>query len=314
LVRKALSSAAKRDFKAEEPEDDCPVFQSRNWDKPQWMRRNTPAAIKKQLEKCRDKRKAKRQRSAQQQQQQKQQQQAHRKDWRSRGVPWRSQSSTATVVDDGSSDHDEGLSILQVSGEDDTICMVSASGVYEGWEWHSATVDSGSAVNGLPSHLMSKWFLDEAQGQMTYTSASQHSVHVEGKKLPECWLQNDMQGTIEFKVLTELHKVIISTSKMTKAGFRVVHDSDGSYARHKASGKTLRIFEKNGVFVIPIWMRTNQPGPRTWRLWSRMWMVRPSLFIGRLPSRKPTPGRGRTALRIRFGSRGRTRGGRVRAH
>ena len=221
------------------------------------MKRNTFAAIRKQLDKYKNKRKANRQQQAQQQQQQQEQQrQAQRKDWRSRGVPWRSQPSNATVVDEGSSDHDEVLSILQISEEDHTICMVSAHGAHEGWEVQSATVDSGSAVNGLPSKLMSKWFLDEAQGTMTYTSASQHSVHVEGNRTPECWLQNGMQGGIEFKVLTELHKVIISTSKMTKAGFRVVHDSEGSYARHKASGKTLRIYEQNGVFVIPIWMRT----------------------------------------------------------
>jgi hypothetical protein len=134
--------------------------------------------------------------------------------------------------------------------------MVSAQGADVGWEMHMATVDSGSAVNGLPSKLMSQWALDEAQGTMTYTSASQHSVHVEGKRCPESWLQNGMQGTIEFKVLTELHKVIISTTKMTKAGFKVVHDSEGSYAYHKASRRTLRIYEQGGVFVIPIWMRT----------------------------------------------------------
>ena len=51
-----------------------------------------------------------------------------------------------------------------------------------------------------------------------------------------------------------LKKVIISTGKLRKAGFKIVHD-DISYIEHKASGYRSKMYEKNGVYVIPLWIK-----------------------------------------------------------
>ena len=56
----------------------------------------------------------------------------------------------------------------------------------------------------------------------------------------------------------DVSKPLLSVSRMVKRGYRVVFDSEqngGSYARHMASDKRYRLHERNGVYVLPSWVR-----------------------------------------------------------
>ena len=61
-------------------------------------------------------------------------------------------------------------------------------------------------------------------------------------------------GLAEFRVLEPLQKGLLSTSRAVKGGFRVVHD-DISYMENKKTGAKHRIYERAGVYVLPVWIR-----------------------------------------------------------
>ena len=124
--------------------------------------------------------------------------------------------------------------------------------------WHrvEATIDSGSSVSGVPKACV----IDPSgikvltEGVMSYKSASEHSCKVVGGIRPDCCFQNGVEGAVDFKVLEPLKKIIISTAKLRKAGYRIVHD-DVSYIEHKATGNKIKMYERNGVYVIIMWMK-----------------------------------------------------------
>ena len=127
------------------------------------------------------------------------------------------------------------------------------------------TVDSGSAVNGLTKENALGWKQSPAPGLQSYTSASQDAVNVLGRRTPECSFQGGYAGKVDFKVLDKLKKALFATSRMVQGGFRIVHDSEedgGSYALHKATRKKIRIYLRNGVYVMPVWMRRTPLDPK----------------------------------------------------
>ena len=120
------------------------------------------------------------------------------------------------------------------------------------------TIDSGSAtscvpVNILPQHCVIK---EAPSGPASYTSASGNKVSVVGQIRPECPFQNGVTGFVELSVLEPLEKALISTSRLCKKGYRVIHDFDSSYIEDKKTGAQFRIYERNGVYVLPAWIRS----------------------------------------------------------
>ena len=55
-------------------------------------------------------------------------------------------------------------------------------------------------------------------------------------------------------MLNPLKKVIVSVAQMKKAGFDVWL-GDGPYMHHKGTNVYTKIYERNGVFVLPIWIK-----------------------------------------------------------
>ena len=119
------------------------------------------------------------------------------------------------------------------------------------------TVDSGSAVSGIPQDVATSVPLKAADGVQSYTSASKHGVTVLGKKEPQAFFQDNSSGRIELKVLDPLKKPLLSVAKINKS-FRVVLDAldpEGSYLEHKKTGSKIRVYPKQGVFVLPVWLK-----------------------------------------------------------
>ena len=54
-----------------------------------------------------------------------------------------------------------------------------------------------------------------------------------------------------------MSKPLLSVSNVLKKGYRVVFDAEesgGSYIEHKETGEWFRLYERNGVFVLPSWV------------------------------------------------------------
>jgi hypothetical protein len=72
--------------------------------------------------------------------------------------------------------------------------------------------------------------------------------------MPECWFQSGMQGRVAFKVLNPLKKVIISVGQLRKAGYDVFL-GEQPYILQRSSGIYTKVYERGGVFVLPIWVK-----------------------------------------------------------
>jgi hypothetical protein len=155
----------------------------------------------------------------------------------------------------------------ELCGDDDEVEQVIMSVEPAGeFERIDATIDSGSAVHGIPMDVATSWPMYTPTGVQSYTSASQHAVKVVGARRPTMHFQSGISGPIEVKVLDQLKKVLFSTARMVEKGYRIVHDSEadgGSYALHKASGAKTKIYMKNGVFVMPVWIAKHPGGEAT---------------------------------------------------
>ena len=51
------------------------------------------------------------------------------------------------------------------------------------------------------------------------------------------------------------NKALLSVSKMTKNGNRVIFDSDGSYIEDKQTGERMNLTEKNGMYMLSLWTK-----------------------------------------------------------
>ena len=125
------------------------------------------------------------------------------------------------------------------------------------WKRIDFTVDSGSAVSGIPKSMLPEGEeirQPQADGPKTYTSASKHQVQGIGDSSPTCAFQNDESGAVELRVLDPLKKALLSVSKMNRT--HIVHlDGDQSWAKNRKTGKVMRIYMRGGVFVLPAWIR-----------------------------------------------------------
>ena len=53
----------------------------------------------------------------------------------------------------------------------------------------------------------------------------------------------------------DVNQGLLSVSKATAAGNRVVFDSDGSFIQNKASGEVTWLKEKGGLYILRLWVR-----------------------------------------------------------
>ena len=58
----------------------------------------------------------------------------------------------------------------------------------------------------------------------------------------------------------DVNKPLLSVRKMVNAGHRVVFDKDGSYVEDPATGEVMNIEEKQGMYVLRLWAKTNRSG------------------------------------------------------
>ena len=148
--------------------------------------------------------------------------------------------------------HDQGGTIDMLTGDDAILALTPPA--VEGWTRIDATIDSGSACSCVPADMVVGEVEPVADGPKSYTSASSHTVEVVGMIRPRCAFQNGVEGTVELKVLKGLKRPLFSTDVLNKKGYDVIHRKELSYMVHRESGAEFRIYSRNGVFVMPVWV------------------------------------------------------------
>ena len=91
----------------------------------------------------------------------------------------------------------------------------------------------------------------------SYTSASKQEVQVEGEKELVRGFMNGTELRTKWEV-GDINRPLSAVSKMVRGGHRVwfdTEDNGGSGVYSYATGETMRIFEREGIYVLPAWIR-----------------------------------------------------------
>ena len=125
------------------------------------------------------------------------------------------------------------------------------------------TIDSGAAVCGLPKDMAKSVQLESLPGKgQEYTAANGATIEEVGTKTPTLTFQNGDVEKLKFRVM-DVHKPLVAVSKIVAAGNKVVFQlegSGGSYIESLATGKRKKVYEKNGVYVLPSWVVESKAG------------------------------------------------------
>ena len=115
------------------------------------------------------------------------------------------------------------------------------------------TIGSSCAACALPVGGASAVGMQELnRDPQEYIAANAERIRELGFKTPTLKYQNGDVQSLKFSVMDKLHKQLVAASKV-----RIVlqpEDQGGSYLEDVRSKRRQRIFERNGVYVLPCWV------------------------------------------------------------
>ena len=122
-----------------------------------------------------------------------------------------------------------------------------------GWTRIDFAVDSGASATTLPRSLLGeRASLKAPVGYHSFRLADGSVVENEGTLEAKAWLMGD--EVLELKAsVAAISQTLLSVGQVTSRGNRVVLGAKVSYLE-TTTGKKHRIFLKNGVYILPVWM------------------------------------------------------------
>ena len=88
---------------------------------------------------------------------------------------------------------------------------------------------------------------------VNFLAANGDKIPNQGEKKLRVITQEGLERSMLFQV-AQVTKPLGSVSKICKKGHRVVFDDDGSYIENKITGEYMNLREKNGVYVLDVWL------------------------------------------------------------
>ena len=98
-----------------------------------------------------------------------------------------------------------------------------------------------------------------------YIAANTEKIQELGFKTPTLKLQNGDVKNLKFSVMDKLHKPLVAAWKVVAAGNRIVlqpENQGGSFIEDVRSKRRKRVYERNGVYVLPCWLVKQSPRKR----------------------------------------------------
>ena len=139
--------------------------------------------------------------------------------------------------------------------------LMSVSSMDLEYEATEASVDSGAGVTIMPTEMCTRVPLREtadSRAGTTYRAASGHPVPDLGSRTFDAKTTHSQNRRLTCKV-GPVRKMLLSVTDMLSKGNRVVFDPQGSYAENIATGDWTPIEQKNGIFIMKLWVKR---GPR----------------------------------------------------
>ena len=111
-------------------------------------------------------------------------------------------------------------------------------------------VDSGASVSAIPRDAASNYPIVATKSLPQYRAANGTLVYNEGDRVVTSRLSDGTRQNMRFTVM-DVQRPIASVSRIVHAGHKVVFDAGGSYIENTTTGTQLRVFERDGVYVLP---------------------------------------------------------------
>ena len=137
--------------------------------------------------------------------------------------------------------------------------MGTATGAYPGWARVDFVIDSGTSATTIPKGLVGKVKLDEPIGYHSFKLADGKVVTNDGTKTPKAWLMGNEVMVVRMSV-ADISQPLLSVGQMVNQGNKVVLSPKVSYLETKGGG-IHRIFQRNGVYVLPLWLDSAKMAP-----------------------------------------------------
>ena len=131
---------------------------------------------------------------------------------------------------------------------------ISPDGV---WEEIEVAVDSGATESVCPDDMPINVPTVEGAASrrgVMYEVANGQQIPNEGEKRFNAVTEEGAQKKMVLQV-ADVNQALLSVSKAMKAGNRVVFDEAGSYIESKRSGERTWMHEKNGMFIMKLWVK-----------------------------------------------------------
>ena len=137
------------------------------------------------------------------------------------------------------------------------------------WQQLIIMVDSGASESVAPAGAATNVPIVESLGSrsgVTYEVANGQVIDNLGQK--DCIVMargGSSEQILSFQIC-EVHKPLLSVSKLLAVGKRVIFDDEWSYIEDKFTGERLTLVPKDGLFELHCWVRPEQDFPRPGRL------------------------------------------------
>ena len=125
------------------------------------------------------------------------------------------------------------------------------------WEKIELAVDSGASDSVVPPTMPASIPTVEGPASkrgVLYEVASGHQIPNEGEKRFTAVTDEGAEKKMALQV-RDVNQGLLSVSKVAGAGNRVVFDEQGSYIENKSSGQISWLKERNGMYILSLWVK-----------------------------------------------------------
>lgn len=123
----------------------------------------------------------------------------------------------------------------------------------EGWTRVDFIVDSGASDSAIPSGMLKDYALLPPRGYSSFSMADGREILNEGRREVQMAVQcgEVLTGSL---TVTDVSKPLLSVGRMIEAGNEIVLNKVRPHIKFE-SGRSTRIFLRNGVYKLPVWIR-----------------------------------------------------------
>ena len=128
------------------------------------------------------------------------------------------------------------------------------------WEELEIAVDSGASVTVIGKDMVKAVEAKGARPDIKYEVTDGSQIEHLGENTFTTFSDSGSEHYMTARV-PEVNKALLSVSKIVGKGCKVVFDKEESYIENKSSGEWVPLEERNGMYVLKMWIGKDQQRP-----------------------------------------------------